>query len=425
MAKKKKRKSRPRAPASPPRFTYRSAVRVKAGTPCPDMEDIPLGGWAGTVTDIDLSVSPAVYEITWSKETLAGAHEVYFRRCERDGMDVETCWLSESELEPDAGGPLAMEQPTALRPRPLDLRNPEERVLAVFGLTTDDDLPPITEENLRRYHEYLTQKVRFPFPALVVEPDEAHIDVTEVSVLRLTPVEEATLENGLFVEVRVGVETSSVPLFALGVTPNRAAYDDVMAYKLWFLESAEGEPSPADPGPFLLMVMLLLALSGAVIGAVLLAVPSAGQNMTVGAAILGGIGAFVVGGLEGAMRRWHQRPPGFVGGAAFGLFVGAAFGAALGGLVALYVGTLWGAGIGLALALLCRTLGMSRPGPAFSLIAGGFLGAIVHAFTVDTGQAFIGLTCGGVIGGFCAAFGIYAAGRYLAYAIPTKKDGDE
>ncbi len=47
MGKKKRQGKKVQAP---PRFAPGAQVRVKPGTTVPDFEDIPLGGWAGTVS---------------------------------------------------------------------------------------------------------------------------------------------------------------------------------------------------------------------------------------------------------------------------------------------------------------------------------------------------------------------------------------
>jgi len=49
--KKKKKKPQPKRPPAPAKFSVGSQVRVKPGTTVPDFEDIPLGGWAGAITE--------------------------------------------------------------------------------------------------------------------------------------------------------------------------------------------------------------------------------------------------------------------------------------------------------------------------------------------------------------------------------------
>jgi hypothetical protein len=143
MSKKSKRrrpKTRRRAPA---RFTAGSPVRVKTGTTVPDFPDIPLGGWSGRVIALNERSNPPTYLIEWDRCTLEQMHPVYRKRCERDGLGLESMWLDEDDIEPDTGEPAAIEQPTRIITRPLKLRNQDDRIRAIFGRTSDDALPEV------------------------------------------------------------------------------------------------------------------------------------------------------------------------------------------------------------------------------------------------------------------------------------------
>ena len=94
----------------------------------PDFDDIPLGGWTGTIGTTDQVEDQITYEIEWDKKTLKGMHPVYKDRCERDGFDLETMWLGEEDLEPDDGTSVPMEQPTEIRTPPLSMKDQEDRV---------------------------------------------------------------------------------------------------------------------------------------------------------------------------------------------------------------------------------------------------------------------------------------------------------
>lgn len=52
------------------RFQPGAKVRVRYGVIVPDLPDIPLGGWAGTVTQVEQSKGKTVYEIRWNRKTL-------------------------------------------------------------------------------------------------------------------------------------------------------------------------------------------------------------------------------------------------------------------------------------------------------------------------------------------------------------------
>jgi len=64
MSTKKKRKPlKRRKPSTLPRFAVEDRVRVKYGVPDPDFPDIPLGGWAGTITEVSHDAKSHLYLI--------------------------------------------------------------------------------------------------------------------------------------------------------------------------------------------------------------------------------------------------------------------------------------------------------------------------------------------------------------------------
>lgn len=75
---------------TPARYTAGAQVRVKPGTTDPDFPDIPLGGWARTIREMDQRSAPPTYLIEWDRQTLDHMHPVYRKRCERDGLELES-----------------------------------------------------------------------------------------------------------------------------------------------------------------------------------------------------------------------------------------------------------------------------------------------------------------------------------------------
>jgi hypothetical protein len=145
-----------------PRFQPGDQVRVKYGVADPDFPDIPLGGWAGTIEMSEQVGDQITYEIGWDRRTLDGMHPVYKNRCERDGLDLETMWLGEEDLEADDGTPVPIEQPSMIVTPPLSEKDQDDRVRKALGLTHDDPLPEISLEALLAYHRYLTANLKFP-----------------------------------------------------------------------------------------------------------------------------------------------------------------------------------------------------------------------------------------------------------------------
>lgn len=149
---------------APARFTVGDAVRVRTGVTDPDFSDIPLGGWAGKITEVE-DGDPPLYLIRWSQDTLKNMHPVYRKRCERDGLDHEEMRLGEDELEADNGGPVVLEQPTKIVTPPLSMKDQDDRIRAVFGLTRDDLLPEVDDDSLRTYYKHLAATLKFPVEA--------------------------------------------------------------------------------------------------------------------------------------------------------------------------------------------------------------------------------------------------------------------
>jgi hypothetical protein len=96
---------------------------------------------------------------------------IYRKRCERDGYEWDTVWLHEDELDLDTGKALPMEQPTEIVTRPLAMNDQEDRIRAIFHLTTDDLLPDVEHATLSVYYQYLVDQLSFPFQARY-EPDD-------------------------------------------------------------------------------------------------------------------------------------------------------------------------------------------------------------------------------------------------------------
>src|SRR5438128_391058 len=132
MSSKNKKEKKPR---TPPRFANGAQVRVKPGITDPDFADIPLGGWAGMIREVDQRSAPPTYLIEWNRHTLDHMHPIYRKRCERDGLILESMWLGEDDIEPDTGGPAVIEEPTSIVSRALNVKDQDDRVRIALGLT--------------------------------------------------------------------------------------------------------------------------------------------------------------------------------------------------------------------------------------------------------------------------------------------------
>ncbi len=190
------------------RFKPGDEVRVKPGVRDPDFSDIPLGGWAGTVKEVHHAEGETTLLIAWNRATLRGMHPIYKKRCERDGLELESMGLDEESLEPDDGSPMSIEQPTSIITKPLSEKDQDDRVRMALGLTHDDPLPDVNRKTLRAYHRYLAANLKVPFTI------KAGRGGASVTIRRLLDPTEYDLEEdeGLLCEARSREGPFDIPL---------------------------------------------------------------------------------------------------------------------------------------------------------------------------------------------------------------------
>ncbi len=212
-----------------PRFEPGAKVRVNLGVRDPDFADIPLGGWAGTVKEVERSKGETTYLIAWDRRTIEGMHPVYMKRCERDGLELESMWLGDEDLEPDDGTHVPIERPTVIVTKPLSEKDQDDRVRMALDLTHDDPLPDVTRKTLLAYYRHLKDNLKLPFKS------RSDGDGSSLIVHRLPDPKEYDLDEevGLLCEARSREGSFDVPLSELGETGsgNRKLVGD---YGYWF-----------------------------------------------------------------------------------------------------------------------------------------------------------------------------------------------
>ena len=214
-----------------PKFKVGDNVRVKHGVKDVDYPDMPMGGWAGTVIDVQ---GGDTFTLRWSKETLAAIHPVFKRRCEKEGLDLEEYTLTGDDLEPDTGGPLNIVQPTKITTKPLSPKDEDDRVRMVFGLTSNDPLPEVDDETLAAYHKYLAANLTFPIEA---EHGAEYGHPEQVKVIGLGDLDEEPMldeEYGILCEARMEREIVTLPLGEVEVTKGKANRQLMEDYHYWF-----------------------------------------------------------------------------------------------------------------------------------------------------------------------------------------------
>ena len=220
-------------------FAVGDQVRVQYGVPDPDYADLPLGGWAGTITKLG---EEGYCTIKLNQYTLDHIHPVYKRRCERDDLHLEELEMHQGDLEPDLGEGLPLEEPTNIQTKPLDLAEPEDRLRAALGVTTDNAVPLVTKATLLKYFEYLKAGLTFPFPATYSHHDGKRRIFHEISVVGMSdefPIED---EYGLVCKVKGDQEEWEVPLVLLEVSKDDHNHQVLEDYRWWFAEWGDFAP---------------------------------------------------------------------------------------------------------------------------------------------------------------------------------------
>jgi hypothetical protein len=369
-------------------------------------------------------------------------HPVYRKRCERDGLELECLWLGENDIEPDSGGPAVIEQPTSIVTRPLSKNDPDDRIRALFGLTSDDPLPPVNVENLRRYGSYLRSELSFPFQGsytVEIGPfEEAKYLITVLGILEGDDCDE---EEGVLCKAEQHGEGVQLPLADLEIPDNPHHRQLVEDYSYWFgnwrlddftaQAAAYGVPfdtHTGQPGKWsFLKALVPYALYGAaygvVLGSLLGALEDARTGALVGAAILGLVGLMAgakYGMLVGLVNR--LRYASLVGGF-LGALAGVLVGAVLGAMVVAYAGTLVGGIIGALVGRVLAKLKWKRIGSFEGAIIGAGVGAVVTACCRDQAKALTWAFHGAWLGACAAVFLVLAAVVSLALSARNRTDG--
>ena len=159
---------------------------------------------------------------------LRGMHPIYKKRCERDGLELESMWLGDEDLEPFDGTRVPIEEPTQIVTTPLSEKDQDDRVRMALGLTHDDPLPEVGRKTLLAYYRYLAANLKFPFRA------RSETNGLSLTVHRLPNPREYDLDEdeGLLCEARDREGPFPIPLSELDdAVGNRKLVRD---YGYWF-----------------------------------------------------------------------------------------------------------------------------------------------------------------------------------------------
>jgi hypothetical protein len=212
-------------------FQIGDKVRVRRGIMDTDYPDMPLGGWAGVIGDVN---NKGIYTVRWSEETLASIHPVFEKRCEKDGLEFDQYCLGANDLEADAGGPLDIEQPEKITTKPLSPKDQDDRIRMVFGLTSNDPLPDVNDGTLESYHEYLSKNLVFP---LTAKHAAKYSQPTSATVIGLSDSGDEPMFDeiyGILCEARTEGHIVTLPLSKLEDAKGKPSRELIDDYSYWF-----------------------------------------------------------------------------------------------------------------------------------------------------------------------------------------------
>lgn len=221
------------------KFAVGDQVRVRHGTVDPDYSDLPLGGWVGAIVKVDAG---GLCHIRLNQATLDQIHPIYRKRCKRDGFHIEILDMDQESLDPDLGEGLAIEQPKNVITKPLDPNNQKDRMRAVLGVTTDDDVPLVEKTTLLKYFDHLKAHLSFPFPATYTHHDGKRQIVHEISVVGVLDEFPILAEYGLACVVKDDHEQWEVPVTLLDVGKDDRNHQTLEDYRRWFAEWGDFAP---------------------------------------------------------------------------------------------------------------------------------------------------------------------------------------
>lgn len=414
---------RNKKPVSPAKFRVGDRVWVRHGVRDDEYPDIPLGGWAGTISAVH---KRGMYSVRWSRETLASIHPIYKKRCAINGTVLEEYWLSEEDIESDPGKSLAIEQPTHITPRPLSEKEQADRVRMIFGLTSDDFLPAVDNDSLETYYDHLFERMSLPAESRYCPQEDFFIPSPRrnVKVVALDREVAWDEDEGILCEIRTAEGEMVVPLTDIEfrrsdpncqLTDDFAAWffgdlsadeeDEVDDYEDGELDEEEDDSDFMEDATWRNVVLLLLeivafgASYGAVVGAVVAVMPWAKWAACIGGGVWGLLVALAR--VQFAQRDMTLIAPKLrkVVGGVQGLTLGAIQGVFFGIMAVAFIGAVLG---GIAGLLFRRFFGDTKA-IFFQLFPGSVLfaaacGVAAQAFYLDRIAASEGLRLGAEIG---------------------------
>jgi hypothetical protein len=212
------------------------SVRVKEGMPCPDLEDLCIGGWQGRVSEIgEDDDGNGLICIRWDSITLKNMPRYFIDQSEEEGLEYVKMYLWPEDAE------LA------------ECRDTEEDVAKIIaesskshswcwlgeeGKRIQKVLADVDEDNVMKalevWQKYMAKTLALPFDAVVLgyQDNNPLQSGDKVSVKKISIVDDL---YGVIVELRRGRKKYHHPLCDLEVNNEDSAnYQPLKDYCVWF-----------------------------------------------------------------------------------------------------------------------------------------------------------------------------------------------
>ncbi len=216
-------------------FRVGDRVKVKAGAQDPDLS-ADIGGWQGRLSSIERSGDEILVTIQWDSITLKNMPVATIEQCEGQGLDWAEMTLSAHDVEPaksrDTQQDVAkIKEQLSNQYGWVALGEEGKRIQKVLAaMEADDDL-----DEFGAWEQHLERNLRFPFDAVVAEPQERGPLQSGDKVV-VTGIADATDERyGIIVNLKVGRHKYAFPLCDLEAADKQSPnYHLVKDYAIWF-----------------------------------------------------------------------------------------------------------------------------------------------------------------------------------------------
>ena len=213
-----------------------NSVRVKEGMPCPDLEDLCIGGWQGRVSEIgEDDDGNGLICIRWDSITLKNMPRYFIDQSEEEGFEYERMFLRPEDVKLAERRDTEEDVAKIIAERPKRhswswLGEEGKRIQRVLADVDEADVM----KTLEAWQKYMEKTLAFPFDAVVSGyQDKGPLQSGDrVSVKKISIVDDL---YGVIVELRRGRKKYHHPLSDLeDINEDSANYQPINDYCIWF-----------------------------------------------------------------------------------------------------------------------------------------------------------------------------------------------